>query len=275
MVQFRGSVVTYVQRFYRSFRLAGIIGQPLEKDGHMGNSGSMEYPVLLHARGLSPINVVVEDLAPDTCRLRAVALFDVGTALAFEFGPKGGIVRLRGRVAERKGNGPRFTYRVHLDANEPVDADALTAAIEQWRRHRELWPEVTSETYKPEGLRRAGLRVATQFRIAFRTEGDDEVADARAADLSHGGLSMSCDQLLVEGALLHLRFTLPTDAVEAASDDAESTLPFEEMAVRARVVWRRILGPGLVTHGLAFCGLDAATRSEIQRYVDGLRKARS
>jgi PilZ domain len=234
-----------------------------------GEPGSLEYPALLHVRGRSSARAVLEQLDPTACRLRSVLLFDVGSALAFDFGTADNAIRLSGRVAERNGNGPRFSYRLTLDAL-PVDVEELMIAISRWRRESASGNREVAGPAAGDGLARVQTRVATQFRIAFRTRLGEEVSDARAGDLSTGGLSLSCKESLVEGRLLYLRFTLPPDG--AAAPDRASQ-PFSEMEVQARVIWRRSVGSGIFVYGLGFVEIDAANRAEIKRYVDVRRNA--
>jgi PilZ domain len=232
-----------------------------------GEAGSLEYPALLHVRGRSPVKAVLEQLNPTACRLRSVLLFDVGSALAFDFGAAGKAIRLSGRVAERNGNGPRFSYRVTLDAL-PVDVEELTIAISQWRRAGASANREAAEAAAADGLARVQTRVATQFRVAFRTREGEEVSDGRAGDLSTGGLSLSCKERLAEGRLLYLRFTLPPEGAVTADGAPQ---PFSEMEVQARIIWQRSLGSGIFAYGVGFLEIDAANRAEIKRYVEGVR----
>jgi hypothetical protein len=234
------------------------------------DADSLEYPALLHARGRSPVKAVVEQLNLTGCRVRSVLLFDVGSALAFDFGPADKPFRLSGRVAERTGNGPRFTYRVVLDAL-PVEAEVLMLAVLQWRRQRAAGGVPAAEPAAGDGLARAQTRVATQFPVSFRTRQGEEFSDARAGDLSTAGISLSCKEPLGEGRLLYLRFTLPHEGI--AGPGGSTARPFPQMEVSARVIWRRSAGLGLFTYGLVFFEIDPAHRAEIKRYVDALRSA--
>jgi hypothetical protein len=212
---------------------------------------------------------VLEQINTTACRLRSVVLLDVGAALAFDFGTAGTAFRLSGRVAERNGNGPRFSYRVTLDTL-PVDVAELRIAIAQWRQESASGSSQAPEASAGDGLVRVQTRVATQFPVAFRTREGEEVSDARAGDLSTGGLSLSCKESLVEGRLLYLRFTLPPDGATAADG---APRPFSEMQISARIIWRRSVGSGIFGYGLGFFELDAAHRAEIKRYVDAVRSA--
>jgi len=163
-----------------------------------------------------------------------------------------------------------------MDLDETPDGgEALLSAVAQWHRNRSSRAVDGPEAPAPDALKRAQIRVSTQFPVAYATRAGEECADGRAADLSTGGLSLSCKEPLGEGRLLLLRFTLPSDAVESMEGDAIARQPFAEMQLSARVVWRRAVGPGLFTYGLVFFEIDSGTRAEINRYVEAVRAVTS
>lgn len=219
------------------------------------SSASLEYPALLAVRGLPPTNGVVERVDAGECRLRSVVHFELGTSVGFMFGPEGAELELRGKVVERTRSGPRFTYRIALEP--PADGQALGEAIERWRE-RDVWPALEPQT--PKGLVREARRVPTQFPIEYRIEGEDLPVEARASDLSVGGLSLSSKHALIESMLVNLRFALPANGTE--------------IRARARVIWHRVTGPGLFAYGLAFCEMTPETRAGIEEYVAAIRAAR-
>jgi PilZ domain len=99
---------------------------------------------------------------------------------------------------------------------------------------------------------------------------------AKAEDVSADGLSMICAELLHDGDLLEVRFTLPSKILAIYPDAAkERRRPFEEMFVPARIVRVRVLGPGKFMYGISLIGIDSYQREELARYVSAVSLSRN
>jgi len=104
--------------------------------------------------------------------------------------------------------------------------------------------------------RRRYVRIATSFPVSFVLDGSDEVVAGESSDLGGGGVRLATEGDLPLGALLLLRFRIPS--IE------------REIAVRGRIVLsffnaerRQFL------HGVAFTHVDPTEQEAIVRYVAG------
>jgi hypothetical protein len=250
---------------------------------------SLESPTVVRARGMAPANAIVEHVTAHRCRLRCVVLFDPGATLEFELTlPNRPAMTMHGRVAARTRSGPRFIYDVTLDRMTQKQTDELAHTLAQ--SHRSGTRLRSSATLKDlpttDGLTRKQLRLEADFPIQYRTP-KEAFKQAKAANISTGGLLLTCGDALVEGMLLELHFTLPSDVLQTYPEetmvlDLRNPLqrkavpsklrePFAEMVLYARVVYHEPIGGGAYSYGLSFYGLERRDREEIARYVDAQR----
>ncbi|MBV8490308.1 MAG: PilZ domain-containing protein [Candidatus Eremiobacteraeota bacterium] len=254
------------------------------------SSTSLECATTITARGVNA-NAVIEHLTASQCRLRSVVMLDIHAVVEFDVTlPGRPAMAVRGRVAARNRSGPRFSYTVALDRMTTAETDALARSLAHSHRHR-VNPRLRSiETLKDipvaHGLMRAKLRQASAFTLSFRTA-KEGFKTARADNVSTGGLLVTSPEVLVEGMVLELQFTLPSEVLDVYPEettviDVRNLLkrrtvpsklrrPFTEMAVQARITRHQPLPGGVYQYGLAFLPMERETRQEIARYVDALR----
>jgi len=140
-----------------------------------------------------------------------------------------------------------------------------------------------------ERLTRATVRVVSQFPIIYRTPKED-YRQARAGDISAGGLLMICGEALVEGEPVELKFRLPCDVLAVYPEEtalldfrkgtatplrADQRRPFQEMTIGARVVNHRPLGNRTYAYGLAFTCIDGFQQEELARYTHAVQRVRN
>jgi c-di-GMP-binding flagellar brake protein YcgR len=90
--------------------------------------------------------------------------------------------------------------------------------------------------------------------VAYSTEGGGEAKQSRSADMGGGGIRVSTDEDLTLGAVLLLRFTIPS---------AE-----REMVARGRIVLSFYNAEEQrYFHGVSFTHIDPRDQDEIIRYV--------
>ncbi len=243
---------------------------------------SLESSTVLRARGTPEANAVIEQLNAEEARVRSVVAFRQGDVLSFEY-VAGGVapIPLRGRVVGQTASCARITYRLTLDSTSAEVREQLARALSPARRV----PQREEEGVAPhvaDGLRRASARADAQFGVQYRSSKDGFKA-GQAANVSSGGLSMACGASLGEGATVDLRFTLPSEVLQALPEETVTyemrgqhvqrkvytgaRRAFETIEVRARVVNKRAVMPGVYAYGLAFLGIHAVDREQIARYV--------
>ena len=254
---------------------------------------SLEFPTTVSTRGIAPANCVIEHLTAAECRFRTVVLFEYGDVVEFPFSAAGGQRAIaRGTVVARTQSGPRFIYRVRLDKMSPQEVDELARTMNaNYQRQAQARSNEAAIRKLPttERLTRTTVRVVTQFAIIYRTP-KEEYRQARAGDVSAGGLLMICNEALVEGEPVELKFTLPSDVLETYPEETvaldvrkgtatslrnDQRRPFQEMIVGARVVNHRPLGNRTYAYGLAFTCIDGFQHEEIARYTHALQRARN
>jgi hypothetical protein len=250
---------------------------------------SLESPIVVRARGMSPANAIVEHVTAHECRLRSVVMFDMGATIEFELSlPDRPTHTILGRIASRTPNGPRFIYKVGLERMSPSQTDELAATLAHTHRAQTRLRNVATLKELPttDGLTRKQLRSEAEFPLQYRTA-KEGFRGGKAANISTGGLLLTCSDALVEGMYVELHFTLPSDVLdvypeETAVLDLRNPLkrkvvpsklrkPFEDMVVHARVAFHEVHGNGVYSYGLSFAGLERTEREEIARYVDAVR----
>jgi len=266
---------------------------PPPKSPPVKQVASLEFATTVSARGIAPANCVLEHLTSNECRFRTVVLFDHGAIVELPLLTAAGTkATARGTIVARASNGPRFVYGLRLDRMTASETDELARAITDIhrkqaaaRKHEQSIRELPTS----ERLMRSSVRVVTGFDMTYRTPKQD-YRKARAGDVSSGGLLMTCNEALVEGEPVELRFTLPADALKALPEQtvtidvrkgtATASTPdprrkFEQMVLGARVVSHRPLGNGTYAYGLAFTCIDGYQREEIARYTHAVQRSRN
>jgi hypothetical protein len=254
---------------------------------------SLEFATTVSARGIAPANAVIERLTASECRFRTVVFFEHGEVIEVPFTTRQHVrVLARGTVVSRTQNGPRFVYTLRLDRMSGGEVDELARTMAESYRRQALsrsHEEAVRKLPTTERLSRTSVRVVTEFPVVYRTP-KEAYRDARAGDVSSGGMLLVCKEALVEGEPLELRFTLPSDALKALPEETavidgrrgtatpvrdDLRRPFEEMTVGARVVSHRPLGNHTFAYGLAFTCLDGFMREELARYTHAVGRARN
>jgi hypothetical protein len=259
------------------------------------SSVSVEFPTTVSARGIAPANAVVEHLTAAECRFRTVVYFDPGDVIEFAFGfSQESKVAVRGKVVTRTSKGPRFIYQMRLEGMPGPDLDRLARTLAECYRRQALTRRheaMVRNLPTTERLTRSDVRVLARFPMIYRTPKENP-RDATAGDVSAGGMLMFCKEALVEGEPVELRFTLPSDVLDAlpeetlmldmrkgtatpARKDRDPRRAFTEMVVGARVVNHRPVGNGTYAYGLAYTCLDGYQAEEIARYANAAQRARS
>lgn len=256
-------------------------------------SPSLEFATTVSARGIAPANCVIEHLTATECRFRTVVYFDKGEVVEIPFGPPRGTRAIaRGTVTGRATNGPRFLYRVALNRMTAKEVDELARASTDNHRRQALerrHQEAIRNIPTTERLTRGSVRVTTQFPIVYRTP-KENYRNAKAGDVSGGGLLLISNEALVEGEPVELQFTLPSDVLKVYPEETlvldvrrgtaaplrpDQRRPFEQMTVGARVVNHRPLGNNTYAYGLAFTCINAFQAEEIARYTHAVQRARN
>lgn len=174
------------------------------KDTLTGVGASLEAPTMVTAAGSSPVMAIIEHLDAARCRMRSVNPFEIGVRVAFSAVIHGAApIPLQGTIASRSQAGPRFIYTVEIDGDSSVIA-AIERAVEI-ARTRSVHPAPDVATNN--GLTRASVRVPVDFPLRFTTT-DGNAHDARATNISAGGILMNASEQLSVGASLELHFLL-------------------------------------------------------------------
>ncbi|MGZ3497603.1 MAG: PilZ domain-containing protein [Vulcanimicrobiaceae bacterium] len=241
----------------------------------------VDEPVELHVAGIdSTIKARVVDLSTDGCRFRCLVLVDRGRAVTFTWKrPAGASLELKGVVTSRRASveRPGFEYGLRFDGLPDVQREALARDITEMQRRsavvRAEQKTATPDAASPEDRRRTAFRASVTFPVRYRHEGRSVPIDAKATDLSAGGLCLISELPLAPGQLIALTFRLPDDVLSVYDPaDARRRKPFEEATLRARVV-RRLPGT-TASHGIEFRDVDPHTREELARFIHAVQLKR-
>lgn len=249
---------------------------------------SLESATVVRARGMSPANAIVEHVTATECRVRSVVMFDVGATIEFDLRlPDHDAIAISGRIATRTPAGPRFIYKVGLERMSPKQTDQLAATLANRHRNTRLRdPATLKELPTTDGLTRKQLRLEAEFPMQYRTA-KEGFKSAKAANISTGGLLLTCSDALVEGMYIEMHFTLPSGVLEVYPEEtavldlrnplkrrivpSKLRRPFEDMVIHGRIAFHEVHGNGVYSYGVTFCSLDRSDREEIARYVDAVR----
>jgi len=213
-------------------------------------TNSFEFPVMLHVPGEAPVMGIIEQVTASDAYFRSLVSFPVGTRLTFELIHGGTHAHVTGTVRSVRDAAPRRHYWLEL-TSDGSDVDALATITADLRARRAAPKPVAGGG----ALARASVRAPVDFPIGYAVEGGG-YGTGHAANISTGGLLMTCEEGLVVGATLELSFTL-----ELASSR-------KEISTHARVVAHQYRETRWAIH-LAFFNVDPAVKALIGEYVDG------
>lgn len=123
-----------------------------------------------------------------------------------------------------------------------------------------------------------------EFDVLYTLEGRRGRRNAKASDLSAGGLRLSCDEDLISGSILTLDFRLPDEFLASMSAEREvyeqspfglrpETIKvqppgFAPMSLRAKVLATFL---NTITrkfaYGVSFVDIDERSQEEVQRFI--------
>jgi c-di-GMP-binding flagellar brake protein YcgR len=150
-------------------------------------------------------------------------------------------------------------------------------------------PERSNPLLKPPqpggpAQKRTAFRMPVEFDIVYTLDGRRGRRNARANDLSAGGLRLSCDEDFLKGSILTLEFKLPDEFLANMTIEKEvyeqspfglrpesiKVQPhgFSPMTVQAKVLAIFFaLDRKKFAHGLSFVNIDNKTQEELQRFI--------
>ena len=258
---------------------------------------SIELPIAVSVRGLpAPVYGTLINISETGCRLRSLILLDRNRLIEFVLARAGNdSLRLRGRVLSRATpqSDAGYEYGVAFEDSTPGQQDALGREIAEMQRRAAAARVSAREAAKGAGVggdqRRTAVRTVIAFAIRYKLT-NRSAATGEAADISAGGLRMSCDDQLAIGSELELRFTLPSAVLNAypKADDRMEITPFgqrrvrvpdnrrqfSEMIVHGKVLARQQPQGGKEVYGIGFTDIDGYQREEIARFTHAVQLSR-
>jgi len=258
---------------------------------------SIELPIAVSVRGLpAPVYGTLINISESGCRLRSLILLDRNRIIEFELTRPGSpVVKLRGRVLSRSTpvSDAGYEYGVAFEETSDVARDTLGREIAEMQRRAAAARVAARESanYVSAGGKQRRTSVRTVFTIPVRYRPvNRSAAMGEASDISAGGLRLMCSDSLAVGSELEIRFTLPSSVltVYPTSDNRveitpfgqrrvhvpDNRRPFEEMAVRGRILSRYDAQSGREIYGVAFTEIDGYQREEIARFTHAVQLAR-
>ncbi len=176
--------------------------------------------------------------------MRSVNAFDIGASAEFNVVLHGSPpIALSGTIADRKQNGPRYQYTIRLESTA-AQAAAINRAVEAAQaRAAGRAPDLQTGN----GLTRGALRIPVDFDVRYTRDGG-EPSNARATNISTGGILMNSPDQLSVGSALELRFLL-------------GSIP---VTVHGRVVAHQEASPN---YNIAFYEVREVVRETLARFV--------
>jgi hypothetical protein len=200
---------------------------------------------MVSANGAAPVMGIIESLDPRACRLRSINPFNVGDMLAFDFVTRGARkLPLMGKVLACTQNDARRVYTVVL---HDADEDSVIASLDAASRHAA--EHQVREIPTGNGLTRASARIPVDIPVQYSLAGGVP-RDARATNVSAGGMLMNSTDEIAVGSTLELRFHLPGGAYD--------------IAVHARVVAHQQKSPN---YNMAFFGIPPEIKEQLESFV--------
>lgn len=254
---------------------------------------SLEMPVVMSVRRLpAPVYGTLMDINAHGARVRSLVLMERGTEVEFDLSlANGAPIAVGGRVEGRRNaaSGARFEYHLSFDSMPEAQIDALVRSVRELERRAAASRSIQKsldELPTTDMNRRGSYRALVAFSARFRREGD-KWSEGKVGDISATGIRMNCEELVAIGTMLDLRVTLPssvldiypeetavidtTQAVPRRIGRADMRRPFEEMALRGRVVTRFQPVRDRECYGVAFIEIDGYQREEIARYTHAIQ----
>ncbi len=253
---------------------------------------SLEMPVVMSVRRLpAPVYGTLMEVTGRGAKIRSLVLMERGTEVEFDLGLGGTTMTVNARVEARRNAsaGARFEYFLTFDVMGEAQVDALARAIRELERRAAASRSIQraiDALPTTDRERRGSYRALSAFPVRYRKEGDDW-SEARIGDISSTGVRMNCGQPLPIGALVEMRFTLPSSVLEAYPEETavldisgssprrtgrpDLRRPFEEMRLRGRVVTRFQPVRDREVYGVAFLEIDGYSREEIARFTHAVQ----
>lgn len=255
---------------------------------------SLEMPVVLSVRRLpAPVYGTLMEITAHGAKIRSLVLMERGTEVEFDLGIGSGTpLTINGRVEARRNapSGARFEY--HLVFNNMVEAqiDALARHVRELERRaaasRSIQKAIDAMP-TTDRERRGSYRALTAFPVLFRREGDNW-SEGRVGDISSTGIRMNCGELVAIGTLVDMRLTLPSAVLDVYPEETavldlssgaprrvggrpDMRRPFDELAIRGRVVTRFQPVREREVYGVAFLEIDGYQREEIARFTHAVQ----
>jgi c-di-GMP-binding flagellar brake protein YcgR len=258
---------------------------------------SIELPIAVSVRGLpAPVYGTLINISETGCRLRSLILLDRNRIIEFELSRPGSSgLKLRGRVLSRATpqSDAGYEYGVAFEEIAPGQRDLLGREIAEMQRRAASARVAARESakYVAEGGKQRRTSVRTVFSVPVRYRPvNRSAALGEASDISAGGLRLMCADSLAIGSDLEIRFTLPSNVLNvypAPESRVEITpfgqrrihvpdnrRPFEEMAIRGRILSHYEPQQGREVYGVAFTDIDGYQREEIARFTHAVQLAR-
>jgi c-di-GMP-binding flagellar brake protein YcgR len=256
---------------------------------------SIELPIAIEVNGLpAPVYGTLINISETGCRLRSLILIDRDRDVNFELKRPGApAFLLKGRIVTRATppHGGGYEYGLNFSRMTATERGQLAREILEMQR-REALSRSESRAVPPKPApkaakqRRGSVRTMVGFPVRYRLPGKISSL-AEANDVSTGGLRLICQETIVMGTLVELRFTLPNsylDVYPRAEERTEITpfgprkvkIPdnrraFEEMIVHGRVVSRFAPTRGREVYGVQFTDIDGYQREEIARFTHAVQ----
>ena len=264
--------------------------KPVQRPSH---AHSLEMPVVMSVRRLpAPVYGTLMEITAHGAKIRSLVLMERGTEVEFDLGIGSGTpLAINGRVEARRNapSGARFEYHVVFNNMAEAQIDALARHV----RELELRAAASRSIQKAieempttDRERRGSYRALTAFAVMFRR--DDNWSEGRVADISSTGIRMNCAELLPIGTMVDMKVTLPSSVLEVYPEETamldltsgtprrvggrpDMRRPFEEMALRGRVVTRFQPVREREVYGVAFLEIDGYQREEIARFTHAVQ----
>jgi PilZ domain len=214
-------------------------------ESHKAPVSSLESPTMISTGGDVSVVAIIEQITATECRLRSVTARAVGEIVEFAFAvPGASQTHLRGKIVSFTQVGPRYVFKISLDTSA-AQAEAIAASLEVAKARAQ---RQSHDTPTGNGLTRSSVRVPVDCAVSYCKAGEVASRNARATNLSAGGILMNCADDLNVGGSYELRFSL--DGVR--------------IAVHGRVVAHQERSPN---YNIAFHDVGEETRAAITHFV--------
>ena len=260
-----------------------------------GHVHSLEMPVVMSVRRLpAPVYGTLMEIAPQGAKIRSLVLMERGTEVEFDLGiGSGAPLTIIGRVQSRSNasSGARFEYHLLFDGMASWQIDALARHVRELERRAAQARSIQRNIDKlptTDRERRGSYRALSAFAVMYRPEGSNlNWTEGRVGDISSTGIRMHTKEKLAIGTAVDVRFTLPSSVLEVYPEETiaidlsgntpkragrpDLRRPFEEMALKARVVTKFAPVRDHEVFGVAFLEIDGFQREEIARFTHAIQ----